>query len=53
VHEKIYDEFVRKSVEAARKIKVGDPFDENTFQVRVIYIFVLKFLMDIKFYNRY
>lgn len=30
VHEKIYDEFVKKSVEAAKAIKVGDPFDATT-----------------------
>jgi acyl-CoA reductase-like NAD-dependent aldehyde dehydrogenase len=33
VHEKIYDEFVRRSVEAAKNIKLGDPFDESTNQV--------------------
>lgn len=27
VHESIYDEFVRLSVEKAKNIKVGDPFD--------------------------
>ena len=32
VQENIYDEFVAKSVEAARKIKVGDPFDDQTDQ---------------------
>jgi len=32
VHEKIYDEFVAKSVEAAKKRKVGDPFDPKTDQ---------------------
>jgi len=32
VHEKIYDEFVKKSVEAVKKIVVGDPFSKNTFQ---------------------
>jgi aldehyde dehydrogenase (NAD+) len=32
VHEKIYDEFVEKSVEAAKKIKVGDPFADDTNQ---------------------
>jgi len=32
VHEKIYDEFVEKSVAAAKAIKVGDPFDEATGQ---------------------
>ena len=38
VHEKIYDEFVKKAVEAAKTIKVGDPFDKgnsilNTFLI--------------------
>ena len=32
VEESIYDEFVKKSVEKATKIKVGDPFDKNTDQ---------------------
>lgn len=32
VHEKIYDEFVEKSVAAAKKIVVGDPFKETTNQ---------------------
>jgi len=30
VHEKIYDEFVKKTIEATKKIKVGDPFDKDT-----------------------
>jgi len=32
VHEKIYDQFVAKSVELAQKRKVGDPFDAETEQ---------------------
>src|SRR5262249_27267769 len=32
VEEKIYDEFVERSVERARKRTVGDPFDTNTEQ---------------------
>jgi aldehyde dehydrogenase (NAD+) len=32
VHEKIYDEFVKRSVEAAKKRKVGDPFQHDTDQ---------------------
>ncbi|KAL1139100.1 hypothetical protein AAG570_009161, partial [Ranatra chinensis] len=32
VHEKIYDEFVKKSVEKALNRKVGDPFDKDTAQ---------------------
>jgi aldehyde dehydrogenase (NAD+) len=32
VHEKIYDEFVAKSVEASKKRKVGDPFAKDTDQ---------------------
>lgn len=32
VQENIYDEFVAKSVEAAKKIRVGDPFDNSTDQ---------------------
>lgn len=32
VHEKIYDEFVHKSVEASKKRTVGDPFADNTDQ---------------------
>jgi aldehyde dehydrogenase (NAD+) len=34
VHEKIYDEFVKRSIEAAKKIKLGDPFAADTNQVR-------------------
>ncbi|XP_067667268.1 retinal dehydrogenase 2-like [Haliotis asinina] len=30
VQEEIYDEFVKRSVEAAKKRSVGDPFDPNT-----------------------
>lgn len=30
VHEKIYDEFVRRSAEEAKKRKVGDPFKNET-----------------------
>lgn len=30
VHERIYDEFVKKSVEAAKKRQVGDPFNAKT-----------------------
>lgn len=32
VHEKIYDEFVKKSVELTKKRKCGDPFDESVTQ---------------------
>jgi len=32
VHERIYDEFVHKSVEAAKKSVIGDPRDKNTTQ---------------------
>ena len=32
VHEKVYDEFVAKSVEHAKAVKVGDPFGEETGQ---------------------
>lgn len=32
VHERIYDEFVHRSVEAAKKSVVGDPKDKNTTQ---------------------
>ena len=30
VQEDIYDEFVKKSIEKAKKRVVGNPFDENT-----------------------
>jgi acyl-CoA reductase-like NAD-dependent aldehyde dehydrogenase len=30
VHEKVYDEFVEKFVEATKKLKLGDPMDETT-----------------------
>jgi aldehyde dehydrogenase (NAD+) len=32
VHEKVYDEFLEKSVAAAQQIQVGDPFAEGTGQ---------------------
>ncbi len=32
VHEKIYDEFVKRSVEVSKKRKVGDPFGADTDQ---------------------
>jgi len=32
VHESVYDEFVKKSVEAAKNIKVGNPFEEGVSQ---------------------
>lgn len=32
VEEKIYDEFVQRSIERTKKRKVGDPFDESTEQ---------------------
>lgn len=32
VHENIHDEFVKRSVELAKQIKVGDPFDKSTAQ---------------------
>lgn len=32
VHEKIYDEFIRRSAEAAKIRKIGDPFDHSTEQ---------------------
>lgn len=39
VHEKIYDEFVKKSVECAQKRTVGDPFDEKTINGPQVIIF--------------
>lgn len=30
VHEKIYDEFVKRTVEISKNRKVGDPFAEDT-----------------------
>ena len=30
VHEDIYDEFVKRSVERAKKRVIGDPFDSKT-----------------------
>lgn len=32
VEEKIYDEFVQRSVARAKRRKVGDPFDDSTEQ---------------------
>jgi acyl-CoA reductase-like NAD-dependent aldehyde dehydrogenase len=37
VQEKIYDEFVKKAVEAFKKIKVGDPLDPATQMGSLIY----------------
>ncbi len=36
VHEKVHDRFVEKFVDTARKIKVGDPSDENTVMGPVV-----------------
>jgi acyl-CoA reductase-like NAD-dependent aldehyde dehydrogenase len=36
VHDKIYDEFVEKFINKARRVIVGDPFDENTFMGPVV-----------------
>src|SRR5699024_9060723 len=30
IHEDIYDEFIKRVIERVEKIKVGNPFDENT-----------------------
>lgn len=38
VHENIYDEFVKKTVELANKRIVGDPLDENTIQGTQVYL---------------
>ena len=32
MHEKIYDEFLRRFTERAKSIKLGDPFGADTFQ---------------------
>lgn len=32
VHAKIYDEFIARSIELAKKRTVGNPFDPNTQQ---------------------
>ncbi|CAO3701745.1 hypothetical protein G6F70_005601 [Rhizopus microsporus] len=32
VHESVHDKFVELFIEEAKKIKIGDPFDEDTFQ---------------------
>jgi len=32
VHEKIHDAFVQKTIEATKKIKLGDPFDDSVNQ---------------------
>ncbi len=39
VDEKIYDEFVQRSVERTKQRKVGDPFDDNTEQGPQVNIF--------------
>lgn len=32
MHAKIYDEFLAKFTEFAKKLKLGDPFDTETYQ---------------------
>jgi hypothetical protein len=44
VEEKIYDEFVQRSVERAKRRKVGDPFDESTEQGPQVNICEFRFL---------
>ncbi len=39
VDEKIYDEFVQRSVERAKRRIVGDPFDDSTEQGPQVNIF--------------
>ncbi|KAF7792809.1 hypothetical protein EIP86_003908 [Pleurotus ostreatoroseus] len=36
VHAKVYDEFLRKFTEKAKALKVGDPFNEDTYQGPVV-----------------
>jgi acyl-CoA reductase-like NAD-dependent aldehyde dehydrogenase len=47
VEEKIYDEFVQRSVERAKRRKVGDPFDDNTEQGPQVNISKFLFLLKI------
>lgn len=39
VHEKIYDEFVKKASVKAKQKKVGDPFDSNTEQGPQVHLY--------------
>lgn len=32
MHDKVYDEFLRRFTERAKNIKLGDPFGTDTFQ---------------------
>ncbi len=47
VEEKIYDEFVQRSVERAKRRKVGDPFDESTEQGPQVNICEFRFFLKI------
>ena len=52
VQEDIYDEFVKKSIEKAKKRVVGNPFDQNTesgpqVSLRCIFILIGKLYYDV------
>lgn len=50
VHADIYDEFVTKLGEAARNVKVGDPFNSETQngpQVNFLFLYFFKLLPSI------
>lgn len=49
VHEDIYDEFIKKSVERAQKRKVGDPFTETTEQGPQVHVVEIK--LDLSAWN--
>lgn len=50
VQENIYNEFVEKSVEKAKQIKVGDPFDAKTDQGPQVHIYNIIYFASFLFY---
>lgn len=49
VHEKVYDEFVKKSVEKTKARKVGDPFQEGIQQGPQVNIFSKHLLLLVSY----
>lgn len=46
VQEKIYDEFVARSIERTKRRKVGDPYDESTEQGPQVRIEILNSVIN-------
>lgn len=49
VHESIYDQFVKKTVELANQRTVGDPFDEKTINGPQVCV-IVNFLSHVYFF---